>query len=179
MRFMRPPLAYGRYEFLKRFPAPTPARAKLVALQFRANSRGARAGRGAFNRQISIPANWPINYCRHIADLLPASLSMRATAHSFSIFSSIPLSLSLSLSLSFSICFFSVAQTPFQMGAKPTSGTACLLSFCLFMYFPRSAPPPPRPPPLFLSSYSAIVLLIARGAPRGMKFARQGDNGTR
>jgi len=105
MRFMRPPLAYGRYEFLKRFPAPTPARAKLVALQFRANSRGARAGRGAFNRQISIPANWPINYCRHIADLLPASLSMRATAHSFSIFSSIPLFLSLSLSLFLSAFF--------------------------------------------------------------------------
>lgn len=58
---------------------------RRVAISERtAEKVAAIAGRGAFNREISIPANWPINYCCHIADLL-AFLSVRATAR-FSIF---------------------------------------------------------------------------------------------
>lgn len=36
------------------------------------------AGRGAFNREISMPANWSINYCCRAG--LSVSLSMRVTA---------------------------------------------------------------------------------------------------
>ena len=100
--------------------------AKLVALQFQPDSRrsSAIAGRGAFNREISMPANWSINYCCRIADL-PVSLSVRVTTR-FSIF-----------------FFFLLNERRFSChsnfacgvwcGVEPT-GRCLLLSFFLYIF---------------------------------------------